>query len=57
MEGMQRVMAIDPNSLNPKGIKRQTFHGLDFRSDGGLSIQKVETEPDGFRFMFSLVTL
>ncbi|WP_344765541.1 site-specific integrase [Actimicrobium antarcticum] len=39
-------MAIDPNSINPDEIKKLVVEGLDFRPDGGLSVQRLQTNAD-----------
>lgn len=43
---LTRIMAIDPNGINPEDVKKLVAQGLDFRPDGGLSIQHVQTSDD-----------
>ena len=44
LERLQRIMAIDPNSISAKDIKKLVVEGLDFRRDGGMSVQRVITQ-------------
>jgi hypothetical protein len=46
LERLQRIMAIDPNSISAKDIKKLVVEGLDFRRDGGMSVQRVITHND-----------
>ena len=46
LEGLQRIMAIDPNSINPNDVRKLVVEGLDFRADGGMSVQRVKTHDD-----------
>ncbi len=46
LERLQRIMAIDPNSINPKDIKKLVMEGLDFRPDGGMRVDRVMTSND-----------
>jgi integrase len=39
-------MAIDPNSFKPKDIKKLVVQGLDFRPDGSMSVDRLETHND-----------
>lgn len=41
LERLQRIMAI-----NPSDIRKLVVEGLDFRADGGMSIQRVQTHHD-----------
>jgi integrase len=46
MERITALMAIDPNSFTPKDIKKLVLQGLDFRPDGSMGVERVETHPD-----------
>ena len=46
LERLLTIMAMDPNSIDPKEIKKLIVHGLDFRPDGGMTVERVETNPD-----------
>lgn len=46
LERITTLMAIDPNSFNPKDIKKLVVQGLDFRPDGSMSVDRVETHND-----------
>ena len=46
LEGLQRIMAIDPNSISPKDIKKLAVEGMVFQPDGGMRVARVETSDD-----------
>ena len=46
LEGIQRIMAIDPNSISPKDIKKLVVEGLDFRRDGSMGVERLITHND-----------
>ncbi len=39
-------MAIDPNSISPKDIKKLVLEGMVFQPDGGMRVGRVETNND-----------
>lgn len=43
---LQRIMAIDPNSLDPADIRKLIVDEMDFRPDGSISIKGVKTSDD-----------
>lgn len=46
LQRLQDVMAIDPNSIDPKEVKKLIAEGLVFRPGGELSIGRLETSSD-----------
>ena len=46
LEGIQRIMAIDPNSISPKDIKTLVVEGMVFQPDGGMRVERVKTSDD-----------
>jgi integrase len=46
LERLQRIMAIDPNSISPKDIKKLVVEGLDFRRDGSMGVERLITHND-----------
>jgi hypothetical protein len=46
LERLLTIMAMDPNSIDPKEVKKLIVQGLDFRPDGGMTVDRVETNPD-----------
>ena len=46
LERLQRIMAIDPNSISPKDIKKLVVEGMTFQPDGGLRVERVKTSDD-----------
>jgi hypothetical protein len=46
LEGIQRIMAIDPNSISPKDIKKLVVEGMVFQPDGGMRVERVKTSDD-----------
>jgi integrase len=43
---LTRIMAIDPNAINPEDVKKLVAQKLDFRPDGGFSVEGVKTSDD-----------
>lgn len=43
---LQRIMAIDPNSLDPDSVRKLIVDEMDFRPDGSVSIKGVKTSDD-----------
>lgn len=43
---LQDVMAIDPNSIDPKEVKKLIVQELDFRADGSLLVRGIQTHAD-----------
>ncbi len=39
-------MAIDPNSISPKDIKKLVVEGMVFQPDGGMRVERVKTSDD-----------
>lgn len=46
LERLKRVMAIDPNSFDLDDVRKLIVEGLDFKPDGSVSINRIETHPD-----------
>ncbi len=46
LERLQRIMAIDPNSISPKDIKKLVVEGMLFQPDGGVKVDRVKTSDD-----------
>ena len=46
LERLQRIMAIDPNAIDPKNIKKLVVEGLVFGSDGSMRAERVKTSDD-----------
>jgi integrase len=46
LERIQRIMAIDPNSISPKDIKKLVVDGMVFQPDGGMRVERVKTSDD-----------
>ena len=46
LEGLQRIMAIDPNSISAKDIKKLVVEGVNFQTDGGMRVDRVKTSDD-----------
>lgn len=46
LERLEMLMATDPKSIKPDEIKKMVMTGLDFRPDGGFSVQHLQTHPD-----------
>lgn len=46
LEGLQRIMAIDPNSINPNDVRKLIVEGMVFQPDGGMRVARVETNND-----------
>lgn len=46
LERLKRVMAIDPNSFNLDDVRKLIIEGLDFKPDGSVSVNRIETNPD-----------
>ena len=46
LERLQRIMAIDPNSISPKDIMKLVVEGMVFQPDGGMRVERVKTSDD-----------
>lgn len=46
LERLQRIMAIDPNSINPNDVRKLIVEGMVFQPDGGMRVARVETNND-----------
>jgi integrase len=46
LERLQRIMAIDPNSINPNDVRKLVVEGLVFASDGSMRAERVKTSDD-----------
>jgi integrase len=46
LERLQRIMAIDPNAIDPKNIKKLVVDGLVFGADGSMRAERVKTSDD-----------
>ena len=46
IEGLQRIMAIDPNSIDPATVKKLVVEGMVFQPDGGMRVDRVKTSDD-----------
>ena len=46
LERLQRIVAIDPNSINPKDIKKLIVEGLVFQPDGSVKTDRIKTSDD-----------
>ena len=43
---LQRIMAIDPKSINPDDVRQLIVQNMDFKPDGSVSIQGIQTSDD-----------
>ena len=46
LERLQRIMAIDPNSIDPATVKKLVVDGLVFGNDGTMRIDRIKTNDD-----------
>lgn len=46
LERLQRIMAIDPNSIDPKDVRKLVVEDLVFHPDGGMKVGRVKTSDD-----------
>ena len=46
LERITTLVAVDPNAFDPEDIKKLVVQGLDFRPDGGVSVDRLETYAD-----------
>lgn len=46
LERLQRIMAIDPNSINPKDVRKLVVEGLLFQPDGAVRVDRIKTSDD-----------
>ena len=46
LERITTLVAVDPNAFDPEDIKKLVVQGLDFRPDGGMSVDRLETHAD-----------
>lgn len=46
LERLQRIMAIDPNSIDPATVKKLVVEGIIFQPDGGMRVDRVKTSDD-----------
>jgi hypothetical protein len=43
---LQRIMAIDPDSINPDDIRKLIVEEMDFKPDGSVNIKGIKTSDD-----------
>ncbi len=46
LEGLQRIMAIDPNSIKAEDVRKLVVEGLSFQPDGAVRAERVTTSND-----------